>query len=132
MSPVFDIAVSGLKAQSQRLAVSADNVANMSSLGVHPDPQLARPEGFAPQRTVFSSLPQGGVAASTAPIVPGAFLAFQPDHPDADPEGLVPLPNLSLAQEVVEQMLALRLFQANIATIKTQDRMLGALLDMVS
>ncbi len=132
MSSVFDIAVSGLKAQSQRLAVSADNVANMSSLGVHPDPQLARPEGFAPQRTVFSSLPQGGVAASTAPIVPAAFLALQPDHPDADPEGLVPLPNLSLEQEVVEQMQALRLFQANIATIRTQDRMLGALLDMVS
>ncbi|MHA1153369.1 MAG: flagellar basal body rod protein FlgC [Alphaproteobacteria bacterium] len=138
MSSVFDIAVSGLRAQSQRLAVSADNVANMLSLGVHPDPQLARPEGFAPQRTVFSSQAQAGnrggsgVVASTAPIAPAAFLSLQPDHPDADSDGLVPLPNVLLEREVVEQIQALRLFQANIATIQTQDRMLGALLDIVS
>ena len=136
MSSVFDIAVSGLRAQSRRLAVSADNVANASSLGVHPDPQLANPEGFVPQRTVFSSqaLAQGGVgvAASTAPITPASYLSRQPDHPDADPDGLVPLPNVSLEQEAVEQIQALRLFQANVATIQTQDRMLGALLDIVS
>ena len=136
MSSVFDIAVSGLRAQSPRLAVSADTVANLSSLGVHPDPQLAKPEGFAPQRTVFSSqaLAQGGggVAASTAPITPAAFLTYQPDHPDADPDGMVPLPNVSLEQEMVEQIQALRLFQANVKTIQVQDRMLGALLDIVS
>ena len=134
MSLVFDIAVSGLSAQSRRLAVSADNVANLSSLGVHPDPQRATPEGFAPQRTVFSSLAQGGggVAAATAPITPASFLAYQPDHPDADPDGLVPLANVSLEQEMVEQILALRLFQANVKTIQAQDQMLGALLDIVS
>jgi len=136
MGSVFDIAVSGLRAQSRRLAVSADNVANVSSLGVHPDPQLAKPEGFAPQRTVFSSQAQGGagggVTASTAPITPAAFLSYQPDHPDADPDGMVPRPNVSLEREVVEQIQALRLFQANVATIQTQDRMLGALLDIVS
>jgi flagellar basal-body rod protein FlgC len=132
MSSVFDIAASGLRAQSRRLAVSADNVANLSSLGVHPDPELAKPEGFAPQRTVFSSQDGGGVAASTAPITPASFLSYQPDHPDADPDGMVPLPNVSLEQEVVEQIQALRLFQANVKTIQTQDRMLGALLDIVS
>ncbi len=134
MGSVFDIAVSGLRAQSRRLAVSADNVANLSSLGVHPDPELAKPEGFAPQRTVFSSQTPGGggVGASTATITPASFLAYQPDHPDADPDGMVPLPNVSLEQEVVEQIQALRLFQANVKSIQVQDQMLGALLDIVS
>ncbi len=132
MSSVFDIAASGLRAQSRRLAVSANNVANISSLGVHPDPELAEPEAFAPQRTVFSSQPLGGVAASSAPITPASFLSYQPDHPDADAEGMVPIPNVSLEQEMVEQIQALRLFQANVKTIQTQDRMLGALLDIVS
>ncbi len=136
MRSVFDIAVSGLRAQSRRLAVSADNVANVSSLGVHPDPQLAKPEGFAPRRTVFSSQALdgvgGGVAASMAPITPASFLSYQPDHPDADPDGLVPLPNVSLEQEMVEQIQALRLFQANVKTIQVQDQMLGALLDIGS
>ena len=132
MSSVFNIAVSGLRAQSRRLAVSADNVANVSSLGVHPDPQLAKPEGFAPQHAILSSQALGGVAASTAPITPASFLSYQPDHPDADPDGLVPLPNVSLEQELVEQIQALRLFQANVKTIQVQDQMLGALLDIVS
>ncbi len=136
MSSAFDIAASGLRAQSRRLAVSADNVANVSSLGVHPNPELAQPEGFAPQHTVFSSQiqagAQGGVAASSAPMTPASFLSYQPDHPDADADGMVPLPNVSLEQEMVEQIQALRLFQANVKTIQTQDRMLGALLDIVS
>ena len=70
--------------------------------------------------------------ASTAPITPASFLSYQPDHPDADPDGMVPLPNVSLEQEVVEQIQALRLFQANVKTIQVKDQMLGALLDIVS
>ena len=132
MSSVFDIAVSGLRAQSRRLEISADNVANVLSLGVHPDPALASPEGFAPQRTAFTSQVSGGVAATAVSITPAAFLAYQPDHPDADPDGMVPLPNVSLEQEMVEQIQALRMFQANVKVIQTQDRMLGALLDIVS
>ena len=38
MSTVFDIAVSGLWAQSRCLEVSANDVANLRSLGLHPDP----------------------------------------------------------------------------------------------
>ncbi len=33
------------------------------------------------------------VAASTAPIWPASQLSFQPDHPDAGPDGPMPLPN---------------------------------------
>lgn len=132
MSSVFNIAVSGLRAQSRRLAVSADNIANVSSLGVHPDPALASPDGFAPQRTAFTSQALGGVVAGAAPISPASFLSYQPSHPDADPDGMVPLPNVSLEQEMVEQIQALRAFQANVKTIQVQDRMLGALLDIVS
>ena len=132
MSSVFDIAVSGLRAQSRRLEISADNVANVLSLGVHPDPALAKPEAFTPQRTVFVSNAYGGVEAKAVPVTPPAYLSLQPNHPDADADGLVPLPNVSLEREMVDQILALRMFEANVKVIQTQDRMLGALLDIVS
>ena len=132
MSSVFDIAVSGPRAPSRRLAVSADNAANLSSLGVHSQPRLARPEGFAPQNTVFGCQAPGGVVASTAPIAPASFPSFQPDHPDAGPNGLRPPPNVSLEREGAEQIQALRLSQASIATFQTQDRLPGAVLDFVS
>ncbi len=132
MSSVFDIAVSGLRAQSRRLEVSAGNIANVLSLGVHPDPALAKPEAFTPQRAVFVSNAYGGVEAKAVPVTPPAYLSLQPNHPDADADGLVPLPNVSLEREMVNQILALRMFEANVKVIQTQDRMLGALLDIVS
>ncbi len=132
MSSVFDIAVSGLRAQSRRLEVSADNVANVLSLGVHPDPALAKPEAFTPQRTAFVSKAYGGVEAKAVPVTPPAYLSLQPNHPDADANGLVPLPNVSLEREMVEQILALRMFEANVKVIQTQDRLLGARLAIVS
>ena len=132
MSSVFDIAVSGLRAQSRRLEISADNVANVLSLGVHPDPALAKPEAFTPQRTAFVANAYGGVEAKAVPVTPPAYLSLQPNHPDADADGLVPLPNVSLEREMVDQILALRMFEANVKVIQTQDRMLGALLDIVS
>ena len=127
MSSVFDIA-----AQSRRLEISADNVANVLSLGVHPDPALAKPEAFTPQRTAFVANAYGGVEAKAVPVTPPAYLSLQPNHPDADADGLVPLPNVSLEREMVNQILALRMFEANVKVIQTQDRMLGALLDIVS
>jgi len=132
MSSVFEIAASGLRAQSRALEVSANNVANVLSLGVHPDPAQAKPEAFTPQRAAFVSSAYGGVEAKAVPISPPAYLSRQPDHPDADPDGLVPLPNVSLEQEMVNQIVALRMFEANVKVIQTQDRMLGAVLDIVS
>ena len=132
MSSVFDISVSGLRAQGRRLEVSADNVANLLSLGAQPDPTRARPDEFVPRRTAFASVLYGGVEAKAMPISPPSRASFQPNHPDADADGVVPLPNVSLEQELVGQIQALRLFQANAKVIQTQDRMLGALLDIVS
>jgi flagellar basal-body rod protein FlgC len=132
MSSVFDIAVSGLRAQSRRLEVSANNVANLRSLGLHPDPAQAKPEAFVPERTAFTAAAHGGVEAKTVPVSPPARLSFEPSDPDAGADGLVPRPNVSLEQEFVDQIQALRMYQANVKVIQTQDRMLGALLDIVS
>ena len=44
----------------------------------------------------------------------------------------MPRPNLSLAQEFVTQMIALRAFQANLSVIQTEDKMLGELLNLTA
>lgn len=132
MSSVFSIAVSGLKAQSTRLAVSADNVVNAGSLGQHTDPNQAKPEAYVPKQTQLLSLAGGGVQAQAVPISPASYLSLEPNDPNADASGLVPRPNVSLEQEMVTQIQALRMFQANIRVIKTQDEMLGSLLNIKS
>ncbi len=132
MSSTFSTAVSGLAAQSKVLAVSADNVANIRSLAVDPDDTSTNPDAFTPHRVVLTSAANGGVRAETVPIDPPSFYSFEPGAPDANADGVVPRPNVSLAQEFVTQMIALRAFQANVRVIQTEDKMLGELLNLTA
>ncbi len=132
MSSTFSTAVSGLAAQSKVLAVSADNVANFRSLAVDPDGTSTNPDAFTPHRVVLTNAANGGVRAETVPIDPPSFYSFEPGAPDANADGVVPRPNVSLAQEFVTQMIALRAFQANVRVIQTEDEMLGELLNLTA
>jgi len=132
MSSVLSIAASGLAAQSKRLAVSANNVANIRSLGLKADRSNAAAGAYEPKQTALSSIPGGGVRATEVPVVPPSFNSYEPNDPDADVNGLVPRPNISLEQEVVTQLQAVRAYQANLETIKAEDRLLGSLLDALS
>lgn len=132
MGSAFSIAASGLAAQSKRLAVSADNVANVRSLGLKADRSNAAAGAYEPKQTALSSVQGGGVKAQAVPVDPPSYQAYEPNDPDADASGLVPRPNVSLEREVVTQIEAVRAYQANVQIIKAQDRMLGSLLDAFS
>ena len=128
----FNIAVSGLQAESRRLAISADNVANLRSRGVDPDAVAPDPAAFVPKRASAVSVASGGVRVEAVAVSPPSVPSFEPNDPAANAEGIVYRPNVSLEQEVVTQIQASRSYQANLQVIKTQDRMLGALFDIFS
>ena len=131
--PLFSNAtLSSLTAQTQSLAVSAANVANVRSLGVRPDGTPQDPPGYQPQRVVQISGPAGSVIAKTQPITPPSILVYDPRNPAADSEGLVALPNVSLEEEFVVQLQAKTAYKANLAALKTQEEALGSLLDVAS
>ena len=132
MTSIFSVPLSGLALQSKRIANSASNVANISSTGVRTDPPNANDEGFVPHRVQATAEPEGGVRASLHATTPPAVLRYDPGAPDADAEGLVARPNVSLVEETVTQIDAKRAYQANLAVIKTMDEMIGSLLDLKS
>ena len=70
MSSVLSIAASGLAAQSKRLAVSANNVANIYSLGLKADGSNAAAGAYVPKQVALSSIPSGGVKATAVPVTP--------------------------------------------------------------
>jgi flagellar basal-body rod protein FlgC len=129
MTSVFSIAASGLAAQSKRLAISADNVANIRSVGLKADGSNAGSGAYVPKQAAQSSIAGGGVRVEAVAVDPPSYQSYEPDDPNADANGEVPRPNVSLEREVVNQIEAVRLYQANVATIRAQDRMLGTLLD---
>jgi len=121
---IFQIAGSALTAQSQRMNVSASNLANANSVtGPDGEPYRAR-------EVVFELAPVAGAAGSAADIG-GVRVAqvvendaplrmqYDPGNPFADERGYVRLPNVDVVAETVNMISASRSYQANVEVINT-------------
>jgi len=121
MFNIFQISGSALTAQSQRMNVSASNLANADS-AVGPDgkPYRARQVVFQVAPQAKSSHGIGGVAV--AGVVEDAApprLVYDPRHPLADAKGYVTMPNVDVVAETVNMMSASRSYQANVEVLNT-------------
>jgi flagellar basal-body rod protein FlgC len=132
MVDALSVAVSGLTAQKQKLAVSANNIANATTGGKVPD--ASNPS--APASTVYRpliartvSLGGGGVMVDITEKEPGYMAVFDPNNPDANDMGLIAVPNVDYAEEFVKILETKNAFKANVAVIKAQDEMTREMLD---
>jgi flagellar basal-body rod protein FlgC len=128
----FSASLSGLMAQSKRLAVSADNIANMRSRGLREDGPAEQPGAYLPKRVDDVTTQGGGVRAEVRPVDPPSVEVYAPSRPDADANGVAAIPNVNLAEELVTQIQAQRAYEANAAAIRTQDELTDSLLDIKS
>ena len=129
MNPIFSSALSGLLAQGERLAVSANNVANARSVGQRSGRDEAA-EAFVPQRVSEVCVADGGVRTERHPVSPPSLPSYEPGDPAAGEDGMVARPNVSFEEEFTVQLRARQAYQANLGVLKTQDEMLGRLLDI--
>jgi flagellar basal-body rod protein FlgC len=129
-------ALSGLDAATRRFDNSARNVANVESVVVRdataPTTDAEGRDLFRTQRTLDTTTQTGGVRSTQQIADPVSVQRYDPDAPDADGEGLVNRPNVSLDREVVDQISAQRQFEANLATIRTADELFESTLDILS
>jgi flagellar basal-body rod protein FlgC len=121
---VFDIAGSAMTAQSQRLNATASNLANADS--------AAGPDGTADRakQVVFSSVPMAGQAGSGVRVSnviedeAPAKQVYNPQHPLANPQGFVAMPNVNVVDEMVNMISASRSYQNNVEMMNTAKTML--------
>jgi len=122
---VFEISSSAIAAQSQRLNVTASNIANADS--------VAGPDGtpYRAKQVVFQAVPTGsgdapakvqvsGVVEDTAP----PRTVYNPSHPLADAAGYVTMPNVSVVEEMVNMLSASRSYQTNVEVMNTAKNLL--------
>ena len=116
---VFDIASSGMTAQSMRLNVVASNMANADSVtGSDGQPYRAK-------QVVFEVAPSGmqdigGVRVSGVVEDPSPpRLVFDPKSPHANAEGYVAMPNVNVVEEMTNMISASRSYQANVEVLNT-------------
>lgn len=117
---IFQIAGSALTAQSQRMNVSASNIANADSVaGPDGQPYKARQVVFqvAPlsQQTPVGGVKVASVVESNAP----ARMQYDPHHPLANDQGYVVMPNVDVVAETVNMISASRSYQANVEVVNT-------------
>ena len=111
----FEVAATGVSAQSRRLNATASNLANAES-AAGPDGQAYRA-----RQVVFQTAPADArvVEDSAAPR-----RVHDPKHPLADETGYVTLPNVSVAEEMVNMLSASRSYQSNLEVMNTAKNLL--------
>ena len=137
---VFDLAGSGMRAQSMRLNVTASNLANADNVASRPEQTYrARHPVFASHMLDASRQRPGpalpGQSASTGVRVLGVVESamepvrrYQPDHPLADESGYVFGTNVNPIEEMVNMLSAARSFQSNVEVLNTtKELLLGTL-----
>jgi flagellar basal-body rod protein FlgC len=123
MMSILGIAGSALQAQSQRMNVSASNLANAdSAVGPDGQPYRAREVIFQTQPHADGSGPGAIGGVRVAGVVESAApprLEYDPGNPLADERGYVAMPNVDVVAETVNMISASRSYQANVDVINT-------------
>jgi flagellar basal-body rod protein FlgC len=120
---IFDIAGSGMNAQSVRLNVVASNLANVESAAGSPaQAYRARQPVFATMlKEQFGDDPASVGVKVTEVIQSRAPISqrYAPDNPLADQDGYIYLSNVNAMEEMANMISASRSFQQNVEVIET-------------
>ncbi|EPX77998.1 flagellar basal body rod protein FlgC [Salipiger mucosus] len=132
ISTIMKTAGSAMRAQTKRLEVTSENVANAQSTGDTP--------GADPYRR--KTVTFGGMVhkASGAPMVEvrdvGRDMSdfpkeYRPNHPAADQSGYVKMPNVSTLIEMTDMREASRAYEANMNMLTNGRRMRSQMIQMM-
>jgi flagellar basal-body rod protein FlgC len=131
-SKSLNVASAGLKAQSGRMRVIAENIANADSVGVRPgqDPYRRKVPTF--ERRFDRELQAETVRLGRVRRDESQFRTrHEPGHPAADANGFVKLPNVNGVIENMDMREAQRSYEANLNVITATRRMIQRTLDML-
>ncbi len=123
----IDVSAGALNAQKTRLDIVAQNIANAQT--------TRTPSGGPYQRQIVSFESElvrhvgGGQPLQTVRVAgispdrtPGQQV-YNPQHPDAGPDGMVTMPNVNLSFEMVDLITASRAYEANLSVVKNARQM---------
>jgi len=138
---IFDIAGSGMAAQSVRLNTTASNIANAESASssVEGTYRARKPVFAAMEREAmdqadpFRRTAGEGAGVQVEGIVESnAELQrrYQPEHPAAGPDGYVFYPNVNVMEEMADMMSSSRSFQMNVDVANTAKSMMQRILTL--
>ncbi len=134
MFKVFDTAGSAMSAQSLRLNVTASNMANANSVSSSEgDTYRARQPVFAAMLEEAGGSQQANVGVQVKGIVESEAplqRQYNPNHPMANEEGYIFMPNVNIVEEMANMISASRSYQSNVEVINTAKQLMMRTLTM--
>ena len=126
------IAASGLKVQSGRMRVIAENIANADSTARAPgqDPYRRKVPTFVSKfdrELGAATVQMGRVERDRSDFK----MRYEPGHPAADANGYVKYPNVESLIESVDMREAQRSYEANLNIVSATRRMISRTLDIL-
>lgn len=131
----FNISASGLTAQRLRLDIASQNISNMETTRTEAGGPYRRKmvvlqeienSSFQSQfrKAARAQNTKGGVRAvgiieDQRDLIP----VYNPEHPDANEDGYVLMPNVDLVKETIDGMSATRSYEANITAFNAMKLM---------
>lgn len=133
VSTALTSALSGLTAASTRVGATANNVANQRTVG-KPEATEGSEKVYQAQDVLQTSVePDGGTRAQVVNRQPeGGLLAYDPNSPLANDEGLVEAPNVDLGREITDLIQAEHAYKANLKTLQTAEELEREVTDIIS
>ena len=139
----FDISASGMSAQRIRMDVAAENIANIDTTRTQAGGAYRRKDVVFESYGSFddamrrASRGQGFAGGRAGVRVAGIIeddremkRVYNPEHPDADADGFVTMPNVDLLKETVDSMSAARSYEANVTALNAMKLMAQKALDI--
>jgi flagellar basal-body rod protein FlgC len=132
LSAALKVAASGLEAQSMRMRVVSENLANAQSTGATPgsDPYQRKTIAFSAELdrlTGASMMEVDRIGRDNAPF----RVEYEPDHPAADASGYVKMPNVNMMVELADMREASRSYEADLQIVKNSRQMISMTIDLL-
>jgi flagellar basal-body rod protein FlgC len=127
------VAASGMRTQSERMKVIAENIANANSTSPTP--------GGEPYRRKISTVTSKFDSELGASLVEsGRTIAdksdfrsqYDPGNPNADKQGYVKLPNVDPLVEIMDMREAQRSYEADLTVMDSSKQMLARTVDLLN
>jgi flagellar basal-body rod protein FlgC len=128
----LQVAGSGIAAQSRRMLIVSENLANAQSTGATAgaDPYRRKTVSFASELNEADGVRL--VKVDQVGLDQSPFrLEYDPGHPAADANGYVKLPNVDMLAEMADMREANRSYEANLQVVKQARSLISMTLDLL-
>lgn len=130
----LQINASGLSLERMKLDVASTNIANVNTT------RMAEGGPYKKKKVEFSEnlrqaqgtnkITSAGVKVTNIAEDNTTKLTYDPTNPDADANGFVEMPNVNMADEMVDMIQAMRTYEANVSSTEANKNILKKALEI--